>query len=58
MTVDGKEKVIGRDVTVEEVMEEVLQDRAHYRRSGGGLTLSGGEALLQPDFAGALLRCV
>lgn len=56
MTVDGKEKVIGRDVTVEEVMEEVLQDRAHYRRSGGGLTLSGGEALLQPDFAGALLQ--
>lgn len=37
-------------------MEEVMKDSAYYRRSGGGLTLSGGECLLQPDFAGALLR--
>lgn len=52
----GKPEIVGRDVTVEEVMDEVLKDRAHFRRSGGGLTLSGGESLLQPDFAGALLR--
>ncbi len=52
---DGKPKLYGKDVTVEEVMEEVMKDEAHYRRSGGGLTLSGGEALLQPDFASALL---
>lgn len=56
MRVDGKDKIIGRDVTVEEVMEEVLKDRAHFRRSGGGLTLSGGESLLQPEFASALLQ--
>ena len=57
MVQNGKEKTVGRDVTVEEVMEEVMKDAAYYRRSGGGLTLSGGECLLQPDFAGALLRC-
>lgn len=51
-----KQKTIGEDVTVEEVMETVEQDRAYYRRSGGGLTLSGGESLCQPEFAAALLR--
>lgn len=55
MMVDGKEKIIGRDVTVEEVMEEVMKDSSHYRRSGGGMTLSGGECLLQPEFASDLL---
>lgn len=56
MTVAGEEKIIGRDVTVEEVMRAVEQDRPYYYRSGGGLTLSGGESLCQPDFARALLR--
>ena len=55
MTVDGVPKVIGRDVTVAEVMEEVEKDRGYYRRSGGGMTLSGGESLCQPEFARALL---
>lgn len=48
--------VIGRKMTVEEVMDEVLRDEAYYHRSGGGLTLSGGEPLAQPTFALALLR--
>ena len=56
MTVAGKQKVIGRDVTVEEVMDTVERDRIYYRRTGGGLTLSGGESLCQPEFAGALLK--
>ena len=56
MMVDGKPKVIGRDVTVAEVMEVVEKDRAYYRRSGGGITLSGGESLCQPKFAKALLQ--
>ena len=56
MMVQGKPKTIGRDVTVEEVMQEVEKDRAYYRRSGGGLTLSGGESLCQPEFARDLLR--
>ena len=48
-------KTIGKDVSVGEVIEEVLKDRAYYRRSEGGITLSGGESLLQKDFAYALL---
>lgn len=56
MMVGGKPKVIGQDVAVDEVMMEVLKDRAYFRRSGGGLTLSGGESLLQMDFASALLQ--
>lgn len=56
MIVHGKEKVIGKDVTVREVMETVVKDRPYYRRSGGGITLSGGESLLQPEFASALLK--
>lgn len=56
MKVKGKDKIIGRDVTVEEVMEEIMRDVHYYNRSKGGLTLSGGECLLQPEFAIALLR--
>ena len=56
MLVDGKPKIYGRDVTVEEVLDEVLKDRMFYRRSGGGITLSGGECLFQPEFTYALLR--
>lgn len=56
MMVQGKPKIMGRDVTVEEVMEIVEKDRAYYRRTGGGLTLSGGESLCQPKFATALLQ--
>jgi len=56
MTVDGREKIIGRDVTVAQVMDEIEKDRIYYRRSGGGVTLSGGESLGQPDFAAAILR--
>lgn len=56
MITGGKPKTIGRDITVGEVMDEVMQDRFYYRRSGGGLTLSGGESLMQPDFASALMQ--
>ena len=57
MMVRGKKKIIGQDTTVGEVMKTVMQDWHYYRRSGGGITLSGGECLLQPDFARDLLRC-
>ena len=56
MMVQGKPKVIGRDVTVAEVMKTVEKDRQYYWRTGGGLTLSGGESLCQPKFATALLQ--
>ena len=54
--IDGKTKLYGRDVTVGEVMDEVMKDAPYYRHSGGGLTLSGGECLGQPEFAAALLE--
>lgn len=56
MMVNGKPKTMGRDVTVKEVMDVVKRDMPYYGRSGGGLTLSGGESLLQPEFAVALLK--
>jgi len=48
-------EMVGREAGVEEVLAVVLRDREYYAASGGGLTLSGGDPLLQPDFASALL---
>lgn len=56
MVMNGETKTVGRDVTVREILKTVEQDRTYYKRSGGGLTLSGGESLCQPDFATALLK--
>ena len=56
MTENGKVKTVGRDVTVAEILPELLADKPYFRRSGGGITLSGGEILGQPDFARDLLR--
>ena len=56
MNVNGKVKSIGEDITVKEVLFEIEKDRAYYRRSGGGVTLSGGECLFQPDFAYEILK--
>ena len=56
LTMNGVTKTVGRDVTVRELMSELEKDRMYYQRSGGGITLSGGEAMAQPDFAEALLR--
>ena len=56
MLVQGEPKIIGEDTTVGEVMKTVEKDRPYYRRTGGGLTLSGGESLCQPEFARDLLR--
>jgi len=46
----------GREMSVEEVVEECCKDELFYRNSGGGITLSGGEPLLQAGFAIELLR--
>ena len=57
MTVAGSTKTVGEDTTVGKVIEEILKDRVYYSRSGsGGVTLSGGECLAQPEFALALLK--
>ncbi len=52
----GKWETVGKNVTVAEILDEVKQDRPYYFRSGGGVTLSGGEAFAQPDFARALFK--
>ena len=52
----GAREMLGRIVYVEQVLAELLKDRAYYEKSGGGVTLSGGEPTFQPDFAEALLR--
>lgn len=46
----------GEYYTVEEAMEIIRRDRIFYERTGGGVTVSGGESLLQPQFVTALLR--
>jgi len=52
----GALEMIGREVTVEEVMAELRKDAPFYQTSGGGVTVSGGEPLLQGEFVTALLR--
>ncbi len=52
----GTLEITGDPMTVQEVMDEVSRDELFYRNSGGGVTLSGGEPLLQPEFAFALLK--
>ena len=44
------DEVCGREMSVEEVMAEVLRDAVFYRTSGGGVTFTGGEPMLQFDF--------
>ena len=51
---DGE--LCGKEMSCPEVMEVVRRDAAFYQNSGGGMTLSGGEPLLQPEFALELLK--
>ena len=46
------------EISVDTLLKAVLRDRVFYRRSGGGVTLSGGEPLMQPDFTAAFLRAL
>lgn len=48
--------ICGKVMTADEVMREVMKDKAYYESSGGGITLSGGEPTLQREFAEELLR--
>jgi len=52
----GALEMYGKKMTVNEVLDEVEKDASFYRNTGGGITLSGGECLLQPDFSAALLK--
>lgn len=49
-------KVYEKIMTVEELMPILLEDKSFYDNSGGGITLSGGECLCQPDFCAELLK--
>jgi pyruvate formate lyase activating enzyme len=48
--------ISGKGITADEVLHEVLKDLKFYKKSGGGITLSGGEPLAQPHFARELFR--
>jgi pyruvate formate lyase activating enzyme len=48
--------VAGKEISAEEILGEILRDKPFYDASGGGLTISGGEPCLQPDFTLALLK--
>ena len=52
----GALSVCGTDYTVDELVARLLQDRSFYEHSGGGVTISGGEALCQPAFTTEVLR--
>ena len=49
------EKVFGREMSAEELLCEIEEDAAYYARSGGGVTWSGGEPLLQSEFLAAFM---
>ena len=49
-------KIIGREMTTDEVIEEVMADVDFYKKSGGGMTLSGGEPLSQFSFSMEILK--
>ncbi|MCX8061999.1 MAG: glycyl-radical enzyme activating protein [Anaerolineales bacterium] len=52
---DARE-LVGKRMTVAEVLAEIERDRPFFQQSGGGVTFSGGEPLFQPTFLGALLK--
>ena len=52
----GAREICGKEYTVDEVMSEILKDKLFYEASGGGVTFSGGECMLQIDFLLELLK--
>lgn len=49
-------EIAGQEKTVDELLREIEKDRAFFEESGGGVTLSGGEPLLQPEFIRSVLK--
>jgi len=54
----GARELMGKRMSVEDVLSVIQRDRVFYRQSGGGVTFSGGEALVQADFLSEIVaRC-
>lgn len=53
---DQTEEIIGKKMTSLDVIDEVMQDNLFYDESGGGVTFSGGEPLMQPEFLEECLK--
>ena len=52
----GASKLYGKRISVEEALAVALEDRDFYEQSGGGITISGGEPLIQKEFSLTLLK--
>jgi pyruvate formate lyase activating enzyme len=52
---NGAQTLIGQTITLDDIVAEIQADEIFYYRSGGGVTLSGGEPTAQPDFARSIL---
>jgi pyruvate formate lyase activating enzyme len=52
----GARKLFGEVISVDDVLHEVAKDSVFYHNSGGGVTLSGGEPTMQPEFATGILK--
>ena len=52
----GALEIYGKSITVDEAYNEVVRDNVFYETSGGGVTISGGEPLFQPNFTAELLK--
>jgi len=53
--VHGAREIVGKEYSVDDVMKEVIKDKIFYEQSNGGVTVSGGEPLMQIDFVEELL---
>lgn len=52
----GAQEILGKSTGLLDLLAELLKDKVYYNKSGGGVTLSGGEPLMQPEFSANLLR--
>ncbi len=60
ITVNGKKirKLVGEEKGVDEIISEVIKDRDYFNESSGGVTISGGEPMLQFEFTKAILKAL
>ncbi|MCK5032931.1 MAG: glycyl-radical enzyme activating protein [Calditrichia bacterium] len=51
-----EDEIVGRKITVNELFSEIKKDNVYFDESGGGVTFSGGEPLMQPEFLNSILK--